>query len=144
VLLALGHHIALPWYAQYRSPMKKADEVARFCGDASEVVVCHPRPCDSVAFYLGRDDLKEFRSKEMHLLIPSLLQRRRTVILFTHRHSLKGFKEALPPNLRVVEECHCGLGALPGLPESWTRHATDGMGETALGLCDIAVVERQD
>jgi 4-amino-4-deoxy-L-arabinose transferase-like glycosyltransferase len=144
VLLALGHHIALPWYAQYRSPMKKADEVARFCGDPSEVVVCHPRPCDSVAFYLGRDDLKEFRSKEMHLLIPSLLQRRRTVILFTHRHSLKGFKEALPPNLRVVEESHCGLGVLPGLPESWTRHATDGMGETALGLCDIAVVERQD
>jgi hypothetical protein len=97
--------------------MRHADVVARFCGDRSEVVVCHPRPCDSVAFYLGRDDLREFRSKEMHLLIPSLLERRRTVLLFTHRHSLKGFKQALPPNLKVVEECHCGgNGAGPVRP----------------------------
>jgi 4-amino-4-deoxy-L-arabinose transferase-like glycosyltransferase len=144
LILMIGHHLALPWYATYRSPMRQPEVLERFCSDPSEVVVCHPRPCDSVAFYLGRDDLHDFRSKEMHLLIPSLLERRRTVLLFTHRHSLKGFKDSLPPNLHVVEEVHCGLTAIPGVPDRWAKHAQDGMGETALGLCDIAVVVRTD
>jgi 4-amino-4-deoxy-L-arabinose transferase-like glycosyltransferase len=144
LVMMIGHHVALPWYASYRSPMRQAETVARYCGDRSEVVVCHPRPCDSVAFYLGRADLHDYRSKEMHLLIPSLLERRRTVVLFTHRHSLKAFKDALPPHLRVAEESHCRLDALTWLPDRWIKHAQDNMGETALGLCDIAVVERTD
>jgi 4-amino-4-deoxy-L-arabinose transferase-like glycosyltransferase len=142
VFLALVNHAALPWYASYRSPMRQADEMARYCADPNEVIVCHPRPCDSVAFYLRRDDLHEFRSKEMHLLIPSLLERKRTVVLFTHRHSLQGFKDSLPSSLHVVDEKHWGLPPVPGLPESMEKHAIDGMGETAHGLCDLVVVER--
>src|SRR5437588_982928 len=42
-----------------------------------------------------------FRS---HLLVADLLSRDRTVILFTHNHSLAALKDALPPDLRITKE----------------------------------------
>jgi 4-amino-4-deoxy-L-arabinose transferase-like glycosyltransferase len=140
-LLALTHHLVLPWYAAYRSPMRRADAVRQFCGDPTLPVICYPRTCDSVAFYLGRADLRNFRSKEIDALRTFVRTRPRTVILCTHRHSLRGLKQFLPPEVRVVEEAHFGLASIPGVPRGWMDLFARLMGETALGLCDIAVVE---
>jgi 4-amino-4-deoxy-L-arabinose transferase-like glycosyltransferase len=92
LLLAL-HYGGIPWFANFHSPMSRADEVARYCERTP--VVCFPRGCDSVAFYLGRDDLCCYRSKEIAALLQYLQRQPRTVILFTHRHSPKVLQEPL-------------------------------------------------
>ena len=53
-------------------------------------VICYPRQAHSVAFYLGREDLPSYRSKEVHLLCRKLKEQPRTVVLLTHRSSLRG------------------------------------------------------
>jgi 4-amino-4-deoxy-L-arabinose transferase-like glycosyltransferase len=140
-LLAAFHHLALPWYAEYRSPMSRPDEVVRLCADRATRVVCYPRNCDSVAFYLGRADLRAYRSKEIEGLRSEVRRQPRTVILCTHRHALHGLRELLPPEVSVVDEVRLGLADIPGVPP-WLMTPLAGlMGETALGLCDVAVVE---
>ena len=123
--------------------MAKKDEVARLCGDKSITVVCHPSPCDSVAFYLRRDDLQHFRSKETENFVRFLRERPRTVVLFTHRHSLVGFRQFLPDDLEVKGVWHQGLGGMAGVPDWVMDKVGSMMGETSLGLCDIAVIERK-
>src|SRR5262249_17793509 len=111
VLMLAAHAVAVPWYASYRSPMCRADEVSRYCGDRSAPVVCYPRECDSVSFYLRRDDLRNYRSKEIEDLRTLVRKNPRTVVLCTHRHSLRGLKELLPPEVCVVESVHLDLAA---------------------------------
>jgi 4-amino-4-deoxy-L-arabinose transferase-like glycosyltransferase len=141
MVLAATHYVACPWYAAYRSPVGRPDEVCRLCGDKATTVVCYPRNCDSVAFYLGRDDLRSYRSKSIEDLRYLVRVRPRTVILCTHRHSLHGLRQLLPPDVRIVEEVPFGLANLPGVPPRLMKVLIELMGETALGLCDIAVVE---
>jgi 4-amino-4-deoxy-L-arabinose transferase-like glycosyltransferase len=142
LLLAVGHHVVMPWYAWYRSPMSRPEEVARLCGDPEVPVICYPRHCDSVAFYLGRDDLRNYRSRDIELLRHALRQEPRTVVLCTHRHSLEGLRQALPPELCVAAEAHLRLGRPSLVPEWLAGKFITWMGETPLGLCDIAVIER--
>lgn len=141
LVLALAHHVALPWYAAYRSPVGRPADVRRLCGDKTVAVVCYPRNCDTVAFYLGRDDLPSIRSKSINELRTLVRLHPRTVILCTHRHSLEGLHQLLPPDVRIVEEVHFGLRDIPGVPPRCMKVLVQVMGETALGLCDIAVVE---
>jgi hypothetical protein len=141
VLLFVAHHAVIPWYAAYRSPMNRPDEVRRLCADLATPVVCYSRNCDSIAFYLGRDDLKTYRSKEIEELRLLVRTRPRTVILCTHRHSLKGLRQLLPPDVRVVDVVHFGLADVPGVPSKLMKPLALLMGETALGLGDVAVVE---
>ena len=141
LVLALAHHVAIPWYAAYRSPVGHPADIRRLCADKSTTVVCYPRNCDSVAFYLGRDDLHSYRSKNIDELRALVRLRPRTVILCTHRHSLLGLHQLLPPDVRIVEEVHYGLRDIPGVPPRLMKLLVKLMGETALGLCDIAVVE---
>jgi hypothetical protein len=94
-----------------------------------------------VAFFLGRDDLRNYRSKDIEELRALVRLRPRTVILCTHRHTLKGLHELLPPDVRIVEEASFSLADLPGVPPRLMKLLVRLMGETALGLCDIAVVE---
>jgi 4-amino-4-deoxy-L-arabinose transferase-like glycosyltransferase len=143
VLLAIGHHVALPWYAAYRSPMGRPAEVLRLCADPTVPVACYPRPCDSVAFYLRRDDLRNYRSKDIEELRALVRRQPRIVILCTHRHSLRGLHELLPPEVAVVDEAHLGLADIPGVPPPLMKVLARLMGETALGLCDVAVVEQR-
>jgi hypothetical protein len=143
ICMCLGHFVLVPWYARYRSPVGNLEAVAQLCADPETPVVCYPRNCDSVAFYLGREDLRHFRSKDIEELRQVLREQPRTVVLCTHRHSLHGLKEALPPELRLVEEAHFGLGDKSGLPGWLDRKLAGLLGETALGLCDVAIVERR-
>jgi 4-amino-4-deoxy-L-arabinose transferase-like glycosyltransferase len=142
-LLCLGHYVLVPWYARYRSPVERFEDVARYCRDRDLPVVCYPRNCDSVAFYMKRDDLRGFRSHDMESLRQALRDQPRTVVLCTHRHSLQGLRESLPPELRLVDETHFGLRNVSGLPDWLDRKLARMLGETALGLCDAAVVERR-
>ncbi len=142
-LLAAAHYLALPWYARYRSPVGRPAEVVRLCADPATPVVCYPRNCDSVSFYLRRDDLRNYRSKDIEDLRAFVRAHPRTVILCTHRHSLRGLHELLPPEMHISDEAHFGLEDIPGLPRSLMRPLALLMGETALGLCDLAVVERR-
>ncbi len=140
-LLCVTNLLFVPWYANYRSPVGKSVDLVRLCGDRNVTVVCYPRNCDSVAFFLGRDDLRAYRSKEIEGLRRLVRERPRTVILCTHRHALLGLKQLLPPDTPVVESVHHGLGPIPGVPKGAMRILATLMGETALGLCDVAVVE---
>jgi hypothetical protein len=143
LLLFLVHNVALPWYAGYRGPLAQMGELRRECEDRGTPLVCYPRSCDSVGFYAGREDLRTFRSKQTHLLVYDLQQRPRTVLLLTHRHSLQALRHALPPELQVTGEKHLGLGELPGVPSGLSQSLTWFLGETALGLCDVVVIERR-
>lgn len=134
VVFFAANSLVLPEYARLRSPLRDEATVRRYCADPSATVVCYPRHCDSLAFYLQRDDLKSTRSKHAHLLIQDLLTRPRTVVLFTHRHSLQAFTYALPKELRIT-------------PVADFRKKPEGLigqiaGEVPWGLCDMAVVER--
>jgi 4-amino-4-deoxy-L-arabinose transferase-like glycosyltransferase len=144
VLTCAGHYLVVPWYAWYRSPMGRPAVMARYCGDTRTPVICYPRNCDSIAFYLGRDDLRGFRSKQIDPLRLDLMGRPRTVVLFTHRHSLRAFRQAMPPNLEIVDETHFGLPRVPGLPDWLAQRVTGWTGETAWGLCDVAVIRRRE
>lgn len=117
--------------------MGRYEQVMPLCADRDVPLLCYPRSCDSVAFYLDRDDLLCYRSKHTHLLIQKLREHPRSVVLCTHRHTLAGLPQALPSDLHIVRETNLGLsGGIMDQLKGW-------MGETALGLCDIAVVERQ-
>jgi 4-amino-4-deoxy-L-arabinose transferase-like glycosyltransferase len=137
VLLAAAHFWAIPWYAKTRSPMGRPELVAEYLDDPDQAVLCYPRSCDSVAFYLGRDDLRNVRSKEAQALVESLLERPRTVVLFTHRHSLDALRYVLPPALEVTRVTSMRRGVPGG------ALAEKLAGDTPWGLCDVAVIERR-
>ena len=118
LLLAVGHYVLVPRYAEWRSPMNRPDAIRACCGDRSVPVVCYPRNVDSVAFYVGRSDFRSYRGKQLGELLEFLDEHPRVVLLFAHRHSLQIIRDHLPPHLRM---------ALTG----------------QLGLCDMAVVERK-
>ena len=137
-LMALAHLVVLPWYAGQRAPMGRPQEVRTLCGDRAVPVICFPRGCDSVSFYLGRDDLRSFREKQLVSLLDALHERPRTVVLCTHRHTLTGLRAALPADLRVIHAVHFGLS------EGLMEQVRGAMGETVLGLCDVVVIERRE
>jgi hypothetical protein len=143
-LLFAGHIFLLPWYAGYRAPRAHLAELKHYCDDKQTPVVCYPRNCDSAAFYIGRDDLQSYRSKQTHLLVRYLQDQPRTVLLLTHRHSLQSLRYALTPDLHIVGSQHFGLDPLPGLSPDLGQKLSWFLGETALGLCDVAVVERRN
>ncbi|GIW80389.1 MAG: hypothetical protein KatS3mg105_2196 [Gemmatales bacterium] len=128
VVLFLAHYVVIPEYARFRSPMNRAEQVAAYC--AGKPVICYPRPCDSVAFYLGRDDFRSYRSKYTPQLIERLQKQpeSRTAILFTHRHSLEGLRRVLPPGLHLTS-------ATP-LSYSWKRFFEPE-------ACYMAIIERR-
>jgi hypothetical protein len=142
-VLFVGHSFVLPWYASYRAPSAHLAELRSYCGDQQTPVICYPRNCDSASFYLGRDDLQSYRSKQTHLLVHFLQDQPRAVLLLTHRHSLQNLRYALTPDLKIVQVQHFGLDPLPGLSHGVAQRLSVFMGETALGLCDVAVIERR-
>ncbi|MBO0699774.1 MAG: glycosyltransferase family 39 protein [Zavarzinella sp.] len=135
-VLAVGFYVAVPWYAERRSPMGPPEIAARLHAARDEAIYCFPRNVDSVAFYTGRDDLKSCRTKVSQELVEALIQRDRAVVLFTHRHSLDTFKQVLPPQLKVTE-------AVPVRYQGGAATVLDRLlGDGPWGLCHVAVIER--
>jgi 4-amino-4-deoxy-L-arabinose transferase-like glycosyltransferase len=141
LFLACAHHLVLPWFAAYRSPFRLEAELRRLCSDPNTPVVCYPRSCDSVAFYLGRSDVRSYRNKDIEDLRDLVRSSPRTVILCTHRHSRQALRELLPPEVKPVEVLHLGLPDLPGVPPSWNKKLIHLIGDTALCLADVVVVQ---
>jgi 4-amino-4-deoxy-L-arabinose transferase-like glycosyltransferase len=132
-LVLLVHHVGLPWYAKERSPFGRPELVDRLVRDPGTVVVCYPRNCDSLAFYAGRDDFDRVRTKDTNQLMVDCHHRPRTVVLFTHRDSLAGFRNTLPPSLEIAEAT--------SLRRKYGGAVFDKLfGSTPWGLCDVAVV----
>lgn len=142
-LLVCCHHLILPWYAGYRSPMGRPEEVRRWCSDPAMPVVCFPRGCDSVAFYLGRSDLKAVRSRDIDVIRDLVWHHPRVVVLCAHRSTLEGLKQLLPPEFHVAHSVRLELSDIPGVPQAWTKTVVNLLGRTSLGLADVAVVERR-
>jgi 4-amino-4-deoxy-L-arabinose transferase-like glycosyltransferase len=146
-LLGIAHHLVLPWYAEFRSPFSRPADVVRLAGDRSVPVVCYPRNCDSAAFYLGRNDFLNYRSKETPELIQFLMGQGRTVILFTHRHSMQTLRQVLPPGeLAMTDETplyDSARAGLEGLKYLWSKSPLgDSSRDSNSGLCYMAVVRR--
>jgi 4-amino-4-deoxy-L-arabinose transferase-like glycosyltransferase len=137
LLLVATFYVALPWYANYRSPLRNREVVEKFCSDSSVPLFTYPRNCDSVAFYLERDNLITVRSKFTQHLIEAMLEHPRSVVIFTHRHSYEGFKHLLPPQLKIVE-MHSFRKT-----DSEMTWIDKLIGDTPWGLCDLAVIERR-
>ncbi|HUR54147.1 MAG TPA: dolichol-phosphate mannosyltransferase, partial [Gemmataceae bacterium] len=132
-LVLLAVHVAMPWYARERSPFGRPELVERFVSDPDTTVVCFPRNCDSLAFYADRADLRKIRTKDVNQLMVDCHHRPRTVVLFTHRDSLAGFRNTLPSSLEIVEAT--------SLKRKYGQPLLDKMfGSTPWGLCDVAVV----
>jgi 4-amino-4-deoxy-L-arabinose transferase-like glycosyltransferase len=128
VFLGLLHFAAVPFYAWFHSPMSEEQLVRQYCGDPHVPVVCYPRGCDSVAFYLGRSDFKSYRSKETADMLAYLEEQKRVVVLFTHRHSPDFLRTVLPPEL--------SLGQLVPVSRSWAR-------TFKTEYCYMGIVERK-
>jgi hypothetical protein len=138
-----GNNLGVPFFACYRAPAAHIAEVSGACANQEAPVVCYPRNCDSMAFYIARDDLRTYRSKQTHLLVYFMQQRPKTILLLTHRHSLEGLRQALTSDLEITQVQHFGLGNIPGLSEAMSTRLAGYLGETSLGLCDLAVVEHR-
>jgi 4-amino-4-deoxy-L-arabinose transferase-like glycosyltransferase len=109
LLQACSSYVFIPLYARYRSPMADFEAMRERCGDPTAPVVCFPRHVDSVAFYVGRSDFRDYRSKEIEALIEDLRKQPRTVVLFGHRNSPETLARYLPANLRMLERRKMGL-----------------------------------
>jgi hypothetical protein len=131
--LLFVHHVAVPWYARERSPFGTPELVGHFVENPDVPVVCFPRNCDSLAFYHDRADMRNVRTKSVNQLMVDCHHRPRTVILFTHRDSLTGFKNTLPPSLEIVETATLKRKGSGSLLDKLA-------GSTPWGLCDVAVV----
>jgi len=125
-------HVGLPWYAEQRSPFGRPDLVARFVTEPG-AVVSYPRNCDSLAFYAGRADFDRVRTKDTNQRMVDCHHREKTVILFTHRDALAGFRNTLPPSLEIVETVSLRRSTGVGLVDRL-------VGSTPWGLCDVVVV----
>ena len=136
VVLAVGFYVAVPWYAERRSPMGNPEIAARLHAARDEDMFSFPRNVDSVAFYTDRADIRSCRTRFSQELVEALIQRDRAVVLFTHRHSLDTFKQVLPPQLKVTE------AVAVTAPGSSGRLLDKLVGEGAWGLCHVAVIER--
>lgn len=144
LVLLLGLHLVLPTYARLRSPLTD-DKVMAFLDHELKTtgtgLVAYPRPCHSVSWKLSRADIRHFRSKDFDAFRADILSRPRTVVLCTHRHSLEGLKQLLPPFVKVSREIRCDIPHLPLVADEYQKSAKKLLGETALGLCDVAVLE---
>jgi 4-amino-4-deoxy-L-arabinose transferase-like glycosyltransferase len=141
LVVAFLHFVGIPAYARYHSPLGQPQETLLACRRPDLPLVCYPRNCDSVAFYLGREDVRSFRSTLTASLVDFLTQHPRTVVLFTHRHSLETLRPSLPAELRLTGEKALCIG------DCWVNRLFAGirrsMGETREELYHVAVAERR-
>ncbi|QVL34903.1 glycosyltransferase family 39 protein [Telmatocola sphagniphila] len=136
-VLFLAFAVAVPFYAQQRSPLRDPGLMERVCSDPETPIVCFPRNCDSVSFYLNRADLISLRGKQANDLLKKVLEVPRTVVLFTHDHSLGTFEPIMPHDIYLEESISLRK------PRREQNIIDRVIGANPWGLCDIAVVKHK-
>jgi dolichol-phosphate mannosyltransferase len=112
VVLFGALYLVLPGYARrfsMRGQVRPHFELAR---DRSLNVVCYPRGWDSVAFYLGRGDVKVFTADERDLLIADIRNHPRTLAFVKSERSLHELLRDLPGSLEFVPQGRQGAVAV--------------------------------
>lgn len=142
-ILLIGNHAVLPSWAAWRSPLAPGEELLALLRDPQTPILCYPRECHSLSFALERDDLRNYRSKEFDAFRAELFTRERTLVLCTHRHSLEGLRQLLPPELELRPVYDLSLEPPGWIPKGLRSAAVKLAGETALGLCDVAEIRRK-
>lgn len=102
LFLLLSIHVLLPGY--YRRFSLRA-QVRSFVDASSPLqvpVVCHPHHCDSVSFYLGRDDIHSFSREERMQMIADLQSRPETIVFVKTGRVLDELLALLPDSLEFV------------------------------------------
>ena len=118
--------------------MGRPELVTPYIDDPTATVVTYPREISSLAFYTGRRDINPVRTKDANKLILESHFRPKTVILFTHDHSLHGFKESV----RGAVGCKITVTGERDLRRKGdSKLMNELLGGGPWGLCDIAVVE---
>jgi hypothetical protein len=136
-ILFVVFSLAIPYYAEQRSPMRDPELIHRLCEDKQTPIVCFPRNCDSVAFYMHRNDLSSLKGKQGNDLLQKVLTVPRTVVLFTHDHSLRTFEPMMPGDIYLKESISLRV------PAKQQTLLDKLIGVTPWGLCDIAVVQHK-
>jgi hypothetical protein len=118
--------------------MGRPELVTEYINDPDATVVTYPREISSVAFYTGRRDITPVRTKDANKLILESHFRPKTVVLFTHDHSLHGFKETV----RGAVGCKVTVtGERDMRRKGESKLMKELLGGGPWGLCDIAVIE---
>jgi hypothetical protein len=141
-MLLVIQHVAVPAYALYHSPLGRPEPSLWACRGGGNTVVCYPRDCDSLGFYLRRDDVRSYRSTATASLVEFLVAHPGTVILFSHRHSLEALRPSLPASMKLTGVRTLGAG------DSWYERSFSTLrrlvGETRQELYHVAVATKVD
>src|SRR5262249_9311739 len=70
--------------------------------DSTIPVVCHPHRCDSVSFYLERQDIRSYSRDERDRLIADLRSRPETIVFVTSAHALDELLTLLPESMEFM------------------------------------------
>ena len=101
-LLFAAIQLALPAYARRFSLRGQVRPQVERCAQGQLPVICYPRCWDSVAFYLGRDDVCTYSAEHRRELIAALAEQSRTLLFVKADHSLEEILRDLPGSLQFV------------------------------------------
>jgi 4-amino-4-deoxy-L-arabinose transferase-like glycosyltransferase len=124
LVLLGGVHLLLPGYARKFSLRGELKGQAELCNDPEVPVVCYPHRWDSVSFYLRRNDVRVFSSRQRDELMALLRREPGTLLVVKSDDSLKTVLRDLPALLEFVPQGRTGTVTVglvrprPGVPET--------------------------
>jgi dolichol-phosphate mannosyltransferase len=124
VVLLGGVHLLLPGYARKFSLRGELKGQAELCADPDVPVVCYPHRWDSVSFYLRRNDVRVFSSRQREELMALLRSEQGTLLVVKSDESLKTVLRDLPAALEFVPRGRTGTVTVglvrprPAVPET--------------------------
>jgi hypothetical protein len=108
-LLLLAVHLILPGYYRKFSLRAQVRSTLRASSRAELPVACYPRAWDSIRFYLGRQDVREYGPGERERLIADLQSRPETLVFVRSGPVLDDLLCRLPSSMEFVPISHGGL-----------------------------------
>jgi len=102
VILVGALHSVLPAYAGRFSMRSQVRRLAELSQAADVPIVSYPREWDSVAFYLGRNDVRIYTAAQRDKLIADLRANPRTIAVIKTEHALDELLRDMPASLEFV------------------------------------------
>jgi 4-amino-4-deoxy-L-arabinose transferase-like glycosyltransferase len=101
LLLLLADHYLLPSYADKYSVRGRIIPFVGTCREDTPVL-CYPHIWDGVSFYLQRNDVQVYHSKQLKELVSALQEQPQSLVVIKEDASLDRFLEALPKSMEFV------------------------------------------